>query len=209
MQGQYARALQQLDGVRTSGATAAEQENIRGLALMMSGQTAKAIEHFDRALKLRPDLHEARLNRAITRLRAGDAAPASTELQALHAAETSPSIRTSAAYHNALALDRLGKARDAEQWLERALATEPAHDGATLYLGILRERRGDLQGAGRAYLDFLQRHPDSIVAMLRLGVSAQRAGRADVASKYLKRVMEVAPASEEAAEARKFLVLWD
>jgi Flp pilus assembly protein TadD len=63
-------------------------------------------------------------------------------------------LRATAAYHNGLALDRLGRAADAETWLGRALTLDPALGAALLYTGILRERRGELQGAGRAYLDY-------------------------------------------------------
>ena len=74
---------------------------------------------------------------------------------------------------------------------------------------MLRERRGELQGAGRAYFDYLKKHPDSIVAKLRFGISAHAAGRTDVAKSYLRQVVDAAPQSPEAAEARKFLVMWE
>ncbi|HEX8154346.1 MAG TPA: tetratricopeptide repeat protein, partial [Thermoanaerobaculia bacterium] len=96
-----------------------------------------------------------------------------------------------------------------EQWLVRALELDPSFDAALLYVGTLRERRGELQLAGRAYLEYLRKHPDSLVAALRFGISAQRAGRADVARKYLQQVIDKAPQSAEAAEARKFLVMWE
>lgn len=74
---------------------------------------------------------------------------------------------------------------------------------------MLRERRGDLQGAGRAYLDYLARYPKSTTAMLRLGMSAHKAGRIDVAKTYLQKVIAAAPKSSEALEARKYLVMWE
>jgi TolA-binding protein len=86
---------------------------------------------------------------------------------------------------------------------------DPKLDAALLYLGMLRERRGNLQDAGRAYLDYLKVHPDSVIALLRFGVSAQKAGRVDVAKSYLHRVIELGPNSAEAMEARKYLVMWE
>jgi tetratricopeptide (TPR) repeat protein len=137
-----------------------------------------------------------------------DYAKASAELEKIWADERS-SLRASAAYHNGVALDRLNRAADAEKWLTRAVALDPALDAALLYTGFLRERRGDLQGAGRAYLDYLKRNPKSNVARLRFGISAQQAGRTDVARTYLKQVIDAAPYSAEATEARKFLVMWE
>lgn len=208
MRGQYDAALRQLEGAKTSGAAPAEIENLRGLALMMKGELAKSLAAFDRALELQPALVEAKFNRALALLRRGDAANASAEFEAVFA-NPSFGLRADAAYHNAVALDRLGRAADAEQWLGRARALDPTLDAALLYLGFLKERRGDVQGAGRAYLDYLKAHPRSVSAMLHFAIAAQRAGRAEVAKPYLQRVIETAPSSPEAIEARKFLVMWE
>jgi type IV pilus assembly protein PilF len=200
--------LRQLEGAKSSGASPAATENLRGLALLMKGETAKALASFDRALSLEASLSEARLNRGLALLHLSRFADASAELQKVFADERSP-VRADAAYHTAIALDRLGKAREAETWLDRALALNNKLDAALLYAGMLRERRGDLQGAGRAYLDYLKTHPDSPIALLRFGVSAQKAGSAGVAKTYLQRVISLAPESSEATEARKYLVLWE
>ena len=207
LRGQYDAALRQLSGAPSAGRTEADAANLRGVAHLMSGDAKKALASFDDALELSPKLVEARFNRAVALLRLGEHAKASAEFEAI-AKQESP-LRASAAYHNGLALDALKKPADAETWLTRALALDPAFDGALLYIGMLRERRGDLQGAGRAYLDYLKKHPDSIAAALRFGVSAHRAGKPDTAKQYLKRVIDAAPDSLEAAEARKYLVMWE
>jgi tetratricopeptide (TPR) repeat protein len=208
LRGQYGAALQQLAGVGSKGQSTAEVENLRGLATLLSGDPAKALASFDRALALSPSLAEARFNRAVALLRTGDAARASAELEALWKDETTP-LRATAAFHNGLALDALKRPADAEKWLLRALQADASLTSALLYVGMLRERRGDLQGAGRAYIDYLKHEPDSVAAALRLGISAQRAGRTDVARQYLQRVIRKAPDSNEATEARKHLVLWE
>lgn len=204
LRGQYDAALHQLEGAKSSGASPAEVENLRGLAFLMKGENAKALASFDAALPLA----EARFNRALALLRLGQPAKASPEFETIWKIESSP-LRAEAAYHNGIALDRLGRAADAETWLTRARTLDPQLDAALLYIGVLRERRGDMQGAGRAYLDYLKAHPDSVPAMLRFGLSAQRAGRVDVARSYLQRVIKAAPESAEALEARKFLVMWE
>ena len=183
--------------------------NERGLAQMVGGDLTKAIRSFDEALKHDARLEQARLNRGIAYFRAGQLAKAAADLETLANDEHSL-VRADAAYHLALALDRLGRASDAETWIERAMKLDNDLDAAVLYAGMLRERRGDLQGAGRAYLDYLKKHPDSPVALLRFGVCAQRSGRTDVAKSYLQRVVSLAPPkSAEAVEARKYLVMWE
>lgn len=206
--GRYDAAMQQLEGARSSGASPAGVENLRGLSLMLGGQLPAALASFDRALQLDPTLSEARFNRAVASLRNGDSARAAAEFEKLAAAQSSP-LRADAAYHQAIALDRLGRAREAEAALERARKLDPALDAALLYAGALRERRGDWQGAGRAYFDYLQNHPDSVTALLRFGIAAQKAGRIDVARTYLERVIKLAPETAQGIEARKFLVMWD
>lgn len=112
-------------------------------------------------------------------------------------------------YHAALAADRIGDPAAAQQWLDRALKADNSLDSALLYLGVVREKQRDFAGAGEAYKEYMKRHPDSIVAMLRFGVCAYRAGFHETAKKYLQQVVHLAPSSTEAAEARKFLVMWD
>ncbi len=175
---------------------------------MMAGDTRSALAAFDSALKMQPSLTESKFNRGVALLRSGDATRAAAEFAAIARDEKSP-LRASAAYHHALALDRLGRTADAESWLDRALALDPTLDAALLYAGALRERRGAVDAAAKNYLAYLKRHPDSIAAMLRLGVAAHRAGRTDVAIPYLRKVIDKAPRSPEAVEARKFLVMWE
>ena len=175
---------------------------------MMAGDLAKALASFDEALKLDATLEQARLNRGVALLRAGQTAKAMADLEPLANDEHSL-VRADAAYHLAIALDRLGRPMEAETWVDRAIKLNNDLDAALLFAGMLHERRGDLQGAGRAYLDYLKIHPDSTVALLRFGVSAQKAGRIDTAKSYLQRVIALAPKSAEAVEARKYLVMWE
>ena len=168
---------------------------------MMSGDVKGSLPFFEKAMPL----PEARFNRAVAYLKLSRYAEASAEFEKLY---TDSPLRASAAYHNALALDAVGKSNEAITWLTRALDLDPNFDSAILYLGVMRERLGDLQGAGKAYKQFLDRHPDSIVAMLRFGVAAQRAGHPEVARRYFDKIAAAAPSSPEAAEARMYLEMW-
>lgn len=208
LRGNYGAALRQLEGAKTAGTSPAEVENLRGLALLLDGDTAKALISFDKALAADPALQAARFNRALALMRTRDYAKAAPELEKVYADEHT-SLRADAAYHLGIASDRLGRAAEAETWLDRAIRLDAKLDAALLYVGMLRERRGDLQGAGRAYLEYLSTHPKSAVALLRFGLSAQKAGRIDAAKTYLQRVIDADPKSDEALQARKFLVMWD
>jgi len=208
LEGNYDAALQQLEGAKTGGASAAEVENLRGLALLLDGDATKALASFERALALQPELEAARFNRALTHLRRKDHARAIADLEKVWTSEHS-ALRADAALHLGIAYDQVGRAADAETSLENALKLDPDLDAALLYVGMLRERRRDWQGAGRAYLDYLSLHPHSPVALLRFGLSAHKAGRVDVARQYLQRAIAAAPRSAEAVEARKFLVMWE
>ena len=158
--GQYSRALHDLSGVPSPGRTEAEQANLRGLALLLDGQPKKAIDSFDTALELRPDFGVSRFNRGIAFLRSDDYARASADFVRV-ASDPNEPLRASAEYHNALALDALGRPADADAAVERALAINPNFDDAILFAGVLAERRGDLEIAGKSYKAYLDRHPDS------------------------------------------------
>lgn len=175
---------------------------------MLSGRTPQAIDAFDRAIAADPTLVEAQFNRSVALLRAGDPVKASAGFEKI-ALDEHNLLRATAAYHDALALDRLGRTADALVWADRALALDNNFDAAILLASSLRERSGQIEAAARGYLTYLRRHPDSTVAMLRLGVCAHRANRLDVAKTYLRKVVAAAPDSREAVEAREFLVMWE
>jgi len=175
---------------------------------MMSGDVKKSIAVFDSVIASDPNAVDARFNRGVALLKLGENAQASAEFEKI-ALDEHNALRASAAYHDALALDRVGRLADAQTWADRAIALDNDFDAAILLSGTISERRGDLEGAARSYLAYLRRHPESTAAMLRLGVCASRAGRQDVALTYLRKVVAAAPDSPEATEARKFLVMWE
>ena len=208
LHGNYQRALMQLEGAPSPGRSEAERANLRGLAMMLGGDAKKSLDDFNLALELQPSLAEAHLNRGIAYMRLADFVRASRDFETVWS-DPKSSLRARAAYHDALSMDAMKRAADAETWINRALEADPSFDDAILFSALLHERRGDLQGAGKAYKSYLDKHPESIVAMLRFAISAQRSGFADTARKYLEKVIAAAPDSQEAEEARKFLIMWE
>jgi protein O-GlcNAc transferase len=182
---------------------------LRGLAVMLEGDPKKAIEIFDGVIAREPRFIEARFNRGVALLKLGETTKAATEFALIANDEKAGTLRGSAAYHHAMARDRLGHAAEAEKWLETALVLDPKFHAARLLLGSLQEKRGAVEAAAGSYREYLKAYPDSPLATLRFGICAQRAGRTDVARTSLRRVIEKAPRSPEATEARKFLVMWE
>lgn len=176
---------------------------------MLDGDAGKAIEIFDAVIAREPDLIEARFNRAVALLKLGETTKAATEFALIANDGKAGPLRGTAAYHHAIARDRLGHAADAEKWLQTALILDPKFHAARLLLGSLQEKRGAVEAAAASYREYLKVYPDSPLATLRFGICAHRAGHTDAARTSLRRVIEKAPRSPEATEARKFLVMWE
>jgi Tfp pilus assembly protein PilF len=185
----------------------AADENIRGIAFLMQNDLSQAMAAFRRALDLDPSFAHARFNLGVLMIRQKDYAGARRELEA--AAAGAPALALSAALHLGIAELGAGNLPQASSWLERVLAEEPDHADAHFHLGLVREAEGDLQAAGRAYRAFLQLRPESASGHLRFGVAALRSGKIETAKRYFRHTAELAPGSIEAAEAQKFLVIWD
>lgn len=131
---------------------------------------------------------------------------AARDFEQVMARENHP-LRASAAFHRAICDESAGRRSAAVANLEIALAVDPDLIDAHLYIGIILEKQGDCEAAGRQYLEVLSRRPGSLTAMLRFGICAHRKGFEDTAISYLRRVVEAAPASPEAMEAQKYLVM--
>ncbi len=203
--GDVERALKSLSGVRAGKGSAADQ-NVKGLALLLSGRNDEAIKIFDALVKADDTFVEARFNRglALLKSRKFDAAAADFDHVMANDDQT---LLAAAAFHRALCDDARGRIEDAAKALEAAIASDPEFTDAHLYLGIVLEKKGDCEAAGRHYREVLSRRPESLSALLRFGICAHRKGFRDTAVSYLRRVVEAAPSSAEAMEAQKYLVM--
>lgn len=184
----------------------AADQNIRGVALLLKDDPAQAVTAFRKALELDPALIQARFNLGVALLRTKNLIEARQELNRVY--KDAEPLRPFAAFYLGIVEMRSGKAAAAADWLEKCVATDPENADALLLLGRVREGQGDFQAAGRAYKDFLRLRPDSPAGHLRFGMAAFRSGKIDTAKRYLQHAIDLAPSSLEAAEARKFLVIW-
>lgn len=203
--GDVDRALKSLAGVRAGVGSAADQ-NAKGLALLLSGRNDEAVALFDALVKSDEKFVEARFNRGIALLRSRKFDAGAADFAHVMALPDHP-LRASAGFHRALCDEGAGRRDAAITHLRAAVAADPELVDAHLYLGILLEKQGDCEAAGREYLEVLSRRPDSLPALLRFGICAHRKGFRDTAITYLRRVVEAAPSGPEAMEAQKYLVM--
>lgn len=174
---------------------------------MMAGDLNAAAASFEQALRENPKSDIARFNRGILLLKRQSWTDAAKDFESVF--NSAGALEAVAAYHHALADEGAGDLETAALWLQRALQADPSFDDALLVLGSVRERSSRFQEAGRAYRDYMNRHPDSLVAILRFGVCAQAAGNIEVAKKYLRQVVQKGGNGAEAVEARKYLLMWE
>lgn len=203
--GDVDRALKSLSGVRAGRGSESDQ-NAKGLALLLAGRESEALAIFESLVKREPEFVEARFNRGVTLLRSKKYDAAAADF-AWVMALPDHELRASAAFHHAICDESAGRRDVAVKNLTAAIAADPELVDAHLYLGIVLEKDGDCEAAGRHYLDVLSRRPESLSALLRFGICAHRKGFKDTAISYLRRVVEAAPASAEAMEAQKYLLM--
>lgn len=157
-------------------------------------------------MKSDPGFVEARFNRGVALLRARKFDQAAADFASVMALDDHP-LRASASFHRAICDESAGRRNDAIAHLRTALAIDPEMTDAHLYLGIVLEKSGDCEQAGKQYLEVLSRRPESLSALLRFGICAHRKGYRDTAISYLRRVVEAAPSSAESMEAQKYLLM--
>ncbi len=84
----------------------------------------------------------------------------------------------------------------AEDWLGRALEIDPEHGPSHMLLGLLRKKRGDVEGAIAAMESACRSMPNSYPAHYTLGTTLVDAGRTKDGLVYLERALEIVTKSE-------------
>lgn len=120
-----------------------------GQMRMRSGDLSGAVEAFRKALGLKPDYREARLNLGAALIRAGKFAEAEQELLPLVETDPSPGVL----FNYALALRGLGREGEALEVVERILAAHPGYARAHLLRGELLEAEGAYPEAAQSFLE--------------------------------------------------------
>jgi serine/threonine protein kinase/Tfp pilus assembly protein PilF len=129
----------------------------RGLTYLRRGQFSEACADLDHAIRLRPDRHEAHVQRGIA------AKELAKGLQRLARAATPPQDREK---HAALAAQRL---EEAERALTRALDLNATFTWVYFVRAEVRELRNDLQGAARDREEGIRQEPGDVASWIDRG----------------------------------------
>jgi serine/threonine protein kinase/tetratricopeptide (TPR) repeat protein len=150
----------------------------------------QASEDFDQVLRLRPDVLEARYNRALAKYHLGDCTGALTDLNVL-LEERTPSLR--AYFLRAKVRDKAGDRAGAERDRNEGLRREPSNEKDWIARGVVRlgrEPEGALADFGQA----LQLDPRSRMALQNQAhVLAEKLGRTAEAIQALDTLVELYP----------------
>jgi len=148
--------------------------NNLGAALHTQGRRAEALEHFQEALRIRPDYVDALMNSGVILLDLGRF-PEATEMFR-QAVRLVPGTST-AHFYLGQALSAQGLSGDAEASLREALRLHPDSAEAATYLGIVLSAQGRFAEAEVSLRDALRIRPDLGETHYRLGAALESLGR--------------------------------
>jgi tetratricopeptide (TPR) repeat protein len=166
--------------------------NNLGYMLIVQGQTAKAVEYFQKALEIDPNYAEAHNNLGEEFFRGKRYGEAIEHFR--RAIAVSPDF---AEAHNNLAsvLFNQGKLDEAIEQYQKAIQLNPDFAGAHNNLGEAFRAQGRLNEAIDEYQQAIAIKPDYVIAHDNLASALFTQGKLDEASKELQRTLELVPNS--------------
>jgi len=166
------------------------------LGLALRGRDLpRALEHMRRAVELKPDFVDARMNLGAALLDAGRA----DEAQEMFKATLEIDPGSSAAHFRlgSILLER-GRPSEAASHLERALGLDQSLIEARNSLGVARLREGRLDEAITLFREVLRESPRNADAEANLGTALVRKGQAGEAEAHLRSALDINPAQAAA-----------
>lgn len=177
--------------------------NLLGQAELENNNPTGALDSFNRALQLAPSYSDARNNRGAAYVALGQFAAAESDFLTV-LADQYYSNRPGVYFNLGSLYNARGNLAAAEENLRKA-ATPAGPVQALVLLGSVEERLGKLEPAEGAYRDAMQRAPERTDVPMALAALLQKVGRGSEARELLQRVINIAPGSPEADEARRLL----
>jgi tetratricopeptide (TPR) repeat protein len=164
--------------------------NNLGLALASSGRVTEATEHYEQALRLKPDSAEAHNNLGLALVSLGRMQEAIGHYE--QALRINPSFTEA---HNDLgvALKDQGNVPEAMAHYEEALRLNPDYPEAHNNLGVVLKDQGKLTEAMTHYEQALRIKPDYADAHNNLGVALARLGRMQEAAGHWEQALRIKP----------------
>jgi tetratricopeptide (TPR) repeat protein len=161
------------------------------LGLALRGRDMpRALEHMRRAVELKPDFMEARLNLGAALLDAGKADEAQAAFEA--ALEIDPGSAPAHLRLGSIYLER-GRPREAASHLEQALRLDPTLSAARNSLGVARLRDGHPDQAIPLFREVVKESPKDADAQANLGTALVRTGQGAEAEPHLRAALELKP----------------
>lgn len=174
-----------------------------GVALTALGRHDEAMDHYERAVALRPTYAKARLNLGNALARAGDTAAAEAAYREALRVDADSAL---AAYDLGLLLAERGELDEAIALYRRALAIDPRYAKAWNNLGWALAATGALADAVAAYERALAVEPALTAAHNNLAVALEGLGRPEEALAHYAAAVRLAP-DEPRAHANYAAVL--
>lgn len=158
--------------------------NILGRVYTEIGQTAKALDSFQKAVEVKPDFLLGYINLGAVSYLAGEQERA---LAAFTKALELDRNATSAYFGIAVVYETMGENRQALQALQSCLKINPGHQGALESLGKLQLKEGLTEQALQTGQEMINRHMET-VGLLVLAEANLQAGKTDEAVVALQKV---------------------
>ncbi|MGO9587622.1 MAG: tetratricopeptide repeat protein [Limisphaerales bacterium] len=170
--------------------------NNLGTALLnKQGNLDEPIQHFERALQLKPDYPEAHVNLGVAQAKQGKLKEATQHFErALQLEPDYPETHVDLGVVQAAQ----GRLDEAIQHYERALQLDPDYTEAHNNLGIALADRGKLDEAVQQYERVLQLKPDYAEAHNNLGIALADQGKSNEAIQHFERALQLKPDYVEA-----------
>ncbi len=177
-----------------------------GLTLAGQGKLAEALEHYQTAVRIKPDYADAQNNAGAVLAQQGKLAEAVEQYEGV--LKIKPDYADA---HNNVgaALARQGKLAEAIERYERAVQIKPDHAHAHYNWGVALARQGRLAEALEHYQTALRIKPDHADAHNNLGAALAQQGKQAEAIEHYEKALKIKPdhadAQSNLANARRAL----
>jgi tetratricopeptide (TPR) repeat protein len=170
-----------------------------GILLATMGKTNEAMNHYQKALEIKPNYARAHNNLGILLSDMGRANEAITHfMKALEINPTYDGAHYNPHYNLGILLATMGQTDEAVAHYQKALEINPNHAKAHNNLGLLLMKMGRLDEAMAHYQKALEINPTSAEAHYNLGLLLVDMGRPDEAMAHYQKALEINPTSAEA-----------
>jgi Flp pilus assembly protein TadD len=173
--------------------------NNLGNVLVNQGKDDEAIEHFRKALRIKPDDERAHTNLGSVLARQGKVEEAVAHYD--KALQIKPNLAETY-YALGIALEGQGRVDEAVSHFSEAVRIKPDYAEAHSNLGVLLTGQGRFREATSHFSKAVQVKPEDPEIHYNLGFTLSRTGKLDEAINHLSRAVQIAP---DHAEARTHL----